>query len=129
MEYTRIDRSHLARVVGLFSQEGWSSYSTDPERTWRALTASGTVSVVAIDEHGVVGLAHALTDGEIASFLSVVIVARERRGEGIGSRLVRELFERLGTERCDLLTDEETRAFYAAFEHRDLPGVRLYRPK
>jgi hypothetical protein len=39
------------------------------------------VSVVAVDESDVLGIAYAITDGEITSFLSVLLVARDRRRE------------------------------------------------
>jgi hypothetical protein len=58
-----------------------SSFTSDPDRTWRALTAQSSVSVVAVDESDVLGIAYAITDGEITSFLSVLLVARDRRRE------------------------------------------------
>jgi len=119
-------RSHLAGLIRLFQEEGWPSFA-GPERTMRALTAPGTICVVATDGDEVVGVAHALTDGEIASFLSVLLVGRERRRQGIGRALIAEMFARIETDRCDLLTDTEAMPFYSVLPHRELVGVRLYR--
>jgi hypothetical protein len=67
MEYMRIAREHLGAVMALFEQEGWPCFVTDPQRTWRALSAQGVRTVVAVEDGQVVGLAQLLTDGEIGA--------------------------------------------------------------
>ena|SRR5437867_7179892 len=127
MEYVDPELGHLPGITRLFQAEDWPSFASDPEKTWRALTAPGTVCVVAVDGEAVAGVAHAITDGEIASFLSILLVAGERRREGIGRRLLTEVLSRLRTERCDLLSEEEAMPFYERFALRRLPGGRLHR--
>src|SRR3989442_1268134 len=87
------DRAHLPDALALFAAEGWS-YADDPERTWRALTAPGCATVVALVDDSVVGVAHVLSDGEVQAFLAVLLVGAEHRRRGIGERLVREAFAR-----------------------------------
>lgn len=48
-------------------------------------------TVVAWDEERVVGFARALCDGVSNGYLSLVAVAEDRRGQGIGRELVRRL--------------------------------------
>lgn len=40
-------RADLADVIALFAAERWQTYTIDPERTRRALTASGSTTLVA----------------------------------------------------------------------------------
>jgi GNAT superfamily N-acetyltransferase len=125
------DVPHLAGVLALCEREGWSTYPADPDRARIALLAPGAVTVVAVEgnELGgeeVLGFAHAFGDG-LRAYLSELLTARHRRGEGIGRALVSAVFERTGAARLDLVTDT-AEDFYAALPHRRFTGFRLYRP-
>jgi ribosomal protein S18 acetylase RimI-like enzyme len=70
-----------------------------------------------------VGFAHAMSDG-IEAYLAVLAVARHRRREGIGSRLIDEIFARTGVSRMDLLSAAAD--FYRSRPHTRFEGFRLY---
>jgi len=90
-QIVRFDREHLEGVIGLFAHESWS-YAHDEQRTWRAFTAPGSITLVAVgDDDRVVGIAQALGDGEIQAFLAVLLIARIHRLTGIGRSLVNEM--------------------------------------
>jgi ribosomal protein S18 acetylase RimI-like enzyme len=122
------DATLLDAVVGLCTDEGWPTFPADPERALRALLAVGTVTVVAVDDHGaVVGFAHALTDG-VSAYLAELLVAPTHRDRGIGRELVSEVFRRCGTGWMDLLSTDRAQGFYQAMPHRRFTGLRLYQP-
>ena len=128
MEYLAFQDEHLAGVMRLAAGEGWPSLSADAERARRALTAPGVRTVVAVTDGVVAGFAHALTDGETATYLSVIAVDAAHRGRQIGRRLVEEVFRRCGVARIDLLAEEASEGFYRNLPHRTRPGYRLYPP-
>ena len=86
---------------------------------------AGVITIVAAEDGRVVGFAQVLSDGQIAAFLSLLLVAADRRQDGIGTRLIREAFQRSGAERLDLLTDDAA-SFYRKFAHHEMPGFRIY---
>jgi predicted N-acetyltransferase YhbS len=116
---------HVEAVAALCEREGWESW-TDRERTGRALGAAGATSLVAVEDGEVVGAAHAVSDGEISTYLGMLLVDSSHRGRGIGRTLVRELFSRAGFRRMDLLAVDEAAGFYERLEHRAYPGYRVY---
>lgn len=124
--YVPFDASHLDAVVALCAAEGWPSFPADPARAGRALVAPGVTTLVARDDGEVIGFATMLSDGEIQAYLSLLVVAAARRGEGVGGTLVRETFQRAGGVRVDLLSEDAAQGFYASMAHRRLPGFRLY---
>ncbi len=126
IQYVPVERKHLAGIVQLFEAEGWTSYAEDPATTWRVLTAVGSVALVAVEDGAVVGIVQMLSDGAIQAFMSVLIVAPDRRRRGVGHRLVEEAFSRSGAKRVDLSTDEEACDFYRTFRHHELRSFRLY---
>lgn len=75
-----------ARV--LLQLANWGSRVSDPS-TFRELTKRSQVAVVAVHEGKVVGFLRALTDGLFNGYISMVVVAEEHRGRGIGTALVR----------------------------------------
>jgi predicted N-acetyltransferase YhbS len=126
MEFVSFQRIHLDGVIGLCAAEGWPSYCADPERTFRALTAPGSVTVVAVDDEKVVGFTHTLTDGAIRAYLANMAVDRERRRQGIGRGLIEATINRLNAVYLDLLAAEGAESFYQSFEHRRLPEYRIH---
>lgn len=125
MEFRSFERQDLEGVIGICKAEGWESYY-DPERTFRALTGAGVVTIVAIENSAVLGFAQVLTDGAIRAYLANMGVVAERRNQGIGRQLIKESFARLDAVYMDLLSADDATEFYERFEYRRLPGYRLF---
>ncbi len=126
IDYVPIARDHLDGVIRLCEIEQYPSYIQDAERTWRALTAPGVCTVVAVQDGRVVGFAQMLSDGVIQAHLTLIIVDRDLRRQGIGHRLILEAFTRAGGQRVDLLSTEGADAFYRSFQYQSFPGYRIY---
>ncbi len=116
-------RAHAGGVLDLFAAEGWGTYTVDPERTVRALSAPGCTTLLAVSGDTVVGLVQLQSDGEIQAHLSNLIVAGFWRRRGLGCRLLREALKRGGGIRVDVLT--ETESFYESLGGQRTPGFRL----
>ncbi len=125
MQYRLVTRDDLDGIIALCAAEGWPSYTADRDMTWRALTAPGVCTVVAVDGGEVMGFAQTQSDGVIQAHLSLIAIARHRRRQGIGRQLVEEALRRGGGKRLDLLS-EGGEDFYRSFHHRRLPGFRIY---
>jgi len=125
ISYELIRREHLPGAVELCRVEEWPSYASDAEITWRALTAPGVTTMVATDGGQVVGFAQMQSDGQIQAHLSLIVVARTHRRQGIGRRLIREAFTRCGGKRVDLTTDGVD-PFYESFPHHRMSSYRIY---
>jgi ribosomal protein S18 acetylase RimI-like enzyme len=110
----------------LCEQEGWPSFLEDPDKTWRALTAPGVITIVATSGERVLGFAQLQTDGAIQAHLSNIAVDRNQRREGIGRRLIEEAFAQSNAKRIDLVSTEGAHSFYESFAHNRIPGYRIY---
>lgn len=126
MNLALLETSHLAGVIDLLRAEGWPSYSTDAARAWRAFTAAGVVSVVAVHRGTVIGFATGMGDGEVQGFLALLAVAPAYRWQGIACGLVVDLCRRLGVERLDLHAEPGSEPFYERLPHFRATGYRIY---
>jgi GNAT superfamily N-acetyltransferase len=122
---------HLAGVLVVCAELGWSSYADDPARTHRLLTAPGVTCRVAVDGAGeVVGLCQLQGDGELQAHVSLLGVRKQLRRRGVAQMLLDDALRASGCERADLLSEgEASDAFYATRPHRRGTGFRVYLPE
>jgi GNAT superfamily N-acetyltransferase len=118
-------RRELRGAIALFAAEGWDISIVDPERTFRALSAPGCMTVVALDGATVVALVQLQSDGEIQAHLSAVLVARPWRRRGLARVLLHDAVRRAGGIRVDVLT--QSTAFYVSLGGHPTSGFRLIR--
>jgi len=117
---------HVAELVRLCVSEGWMSYA-DPVVALRALTAPGSIAVVAVEDGGtVVGFVQLQSDGVVHAHVSNILVAPSHRRRRIGRRLLEHAFARSGAQYLDLVSTEGFDGFYRFFDHKEFRGFRLY---
>ena len=118
-------QAHLDGLIALVAAEGWSEYTDDVERTHRALTAPGVTTLVATAGGHVVGAIQVQSDGLIQAHVSMLLIDRNWRGGGLGSRLLREGLERAGGLQLDIRT--RTEGYYERLGASRSLGFRLTR--
>jgi ribosomal protein S18 acetylase RimI-like enzyme len=116
-------QAHLDELIALVAAEGWTEYADDVQRTYRALTAPGVTTLVAIADGRVAGAIQVQSDGLIQAHVSMLLIDRSRRGAGFGSRLLREGLERAGGLRLDIRT--RTEGYYERLGASRSLGFRL----
>jgi ribosomal protein S18 acetylase RimI-like enzyme/predicted enzyme related to lactoylglutathione lyase len=118
-------RAHLERFVQLVAAEGWDEYSADPEATFKALTAPGVTTLVAVEGESVAGAIQIQSDGVLQAHVSLLLIAPDGRGRGLGAALLREGLGRAGGDRLDIRT--RTEGFYERLGASKSLGYRLTR--
>jgi GNAT superfamily N-acetyltransferase len=108
--------------------EGWATRPS-PDRILAALRGADEVAL-AWDDDRLVGFATMITDGALFAYLPLVEVVADRRGEGIGSRLVNDLLERCAERYgVDLCCDDDVVPFYERLGFARVNGMVLRRPE
>jgi ribosomal protein S18 acetylase RimI-like enzyme len=124
VEIVPFEAEHAAGIARLCTTVQWPSLS-DPEVVFQVCTAPGSSAYTALVDGQVVGFAQALGDGVLQSHLSFLAVHPEQRGRGIARLLTVATFQATHTKRMDLITDD-AHGFYETFEHKAMPGFRIY---
>ena len=92
MQYRSITADDYESVRQFLSEVGWQHRVDDPEKFKKMLEQTNR-TVLAIDGSRIVGFARALCDEVSNGYISMVAVAPDRRGQGIGRELVRQLIK------------------------------------
>ncbi len=115
--------AHLDGLIALVAAEGWTEYSDDVDRTYRALTAPGVTTLVAIVGGRVAGAIQLQSDGLIQAHVSMLLIDRNCRGAGLGSALLRQGLKRAGGLQLDVRT--RTEGYYERLGATRSLGFRL----
>jgi ribosomal protein S18 acetylase RimI-like enzyme len=90
---------------------GWP-HPPSPETHLRLLQGSAYV-VLALDGENVVGYITAITDGVLAAYIPHLEVLPAYKGQGIGTELMRQMFDQLQhIYMIDLICDADVQPFY-----------------
>src|SRR5437762_13130794 len=90
MEFRAVVADDYEPVRRFLSESGWQNRVSDPEQFKKLIEHTGR-NVVAVDGSRIVGFARALCDEVSNGYISMVGVAADKRRQGIGSELVRQL--------------------------------------
>jgi predicted N-acetyltransferase YhbS len=92
MEIRPIQPSDVEAVRLLLCANGWNRRVADVEQ-FRRLVANSQRTAVALEAGEVVGFVRALCDDVSNGYLSMLVVAAEHRGKGVGRALVRSIVD------------------------------------
>ena len=92
MQFRSITADDYESVRQFLSEVGWQHRVLAPERFKKMLEHTNR-TVVAVDDSRIVGFARALCDEVSNGYISMVAVAGDKRGQGIGRELVRQLIK------------------------------------
>lgn len=90
MKFRSITPEDYEAVRLFLAEVGWRDRVSDPEKFQKMLQHTNR-TVVALDGSRVVGFARALCDEVSNGYISMVAVAPDKRGAGIGRELVQHL--------------------------------------
>jgi ribosomal protein S18 acetylase RimI-like enzyme len=90
IDYRPIVPSDYEAVRQFLAGLGWERRVSDPAR-FATMMARADRTVLALDDGRMVGCVRALCDGVSNGYISMLAVAEDRRGQGIGRELVRRL--------------------------------------
>lgn len=89
MQIRKILPEEFEQARLLLAVNGWGPRVQDPE-LFGELVGRSHIALVAVENQVVVGFLRAISDGIFNGYISMVVVAQEVRGRGIGTSLVRE---------------------------------------
>jgi ribosomal protein S18 acetylase RimI-like enzyme len=92
MQFRAIRPEDYEIVRQFLMEVGWQHRVGDPEQ-FRRMMEKTDRTVIAWDDQRIVGFGRALCDGVSNGYISMVAVAVDRRGQGIGRKLVEFLID------------------------------------
>ena len=92
MQFRSITPEDYEPVREFLIEVGWQHRVSDPLK-FRKMLKNTSRTIVAVDGSRIVGFARALCDEVSNGYISMVAVASDQRGQGIGRELVQQLIK------------------------------------
>ena len=117
-------RDQLSQIIALYRAEGWwTEGPDDPELVARIISGSYCFLIASRDNE-IIGMGRAISDGASDSYLQDITVKASHRGNGIGSRIIELLVERLnqdGLKWIGLIAERGSHGFYQRLGFNRMP--------
>lgn len=123
-ESSNINKEELK---ALYNDAGWTLYTKDIDRLNEAV-ANSLLTVTARSDGKLVGLIRCVGDGKTIVYIQDILVLRDHRRSGIGTRLVESVLKKFEDVRqIVLLTDdtEEVKEFYRSLGFSEAGNMKL----
>jgi ribosomal protein S18 acetylase RimI-like enzyme len=113
IEFSEEKNITKSQLVALYKGVGWVIYTSDPDKLHSAVQNSIYV-LTAWVKNELIGLVRVVGDGLTIIYIQDILVSKEHRGKGIGTKLLRNVIEKYSSVRqVVLLTDNDnTKEFY-----------------
>jgi ribosomal protein S18 acetylase RimI-like enzyme len=123
---SRPDIRQIAQITALYRQAGWWDVDApdDPELVAR-IVAGSHFFVIASHSDAIVGMGRAISDRASDGYLQDITVQKAYRKQGLGSRIIAMLIDRLqhdGIEWIGLLAEMKSYPVYEKLGFRRLAG-------
>ena len=123
-ESSNINKEELK---ALYNDAGWTLYTNDIDRLKDAV-ANSLQTITARSDGKLVGLIRCVGDGKTIVYIQDILVLRDHRRSGIGTRLVESVLKKFEDVRqIVLLTDdtEEVKEFYRSLGFSEAGNMKL----
>lgn len=128
MKYQSFGLEHLDTVKSLYQEANWTAYLLDDSKLERAFQNS-LYLLGAFDKDKLIGFIRCVGDGEHILLIQDLIVTKTYRRQGIGSKLMTNVFDSFKKVRMIQLNtdleDEKANAFYQSLEMQTLEKGRM----
>ncbi|WP_164669738.1 GNAT family N-acetyltransferase [Virgibacillus doumboii] len=118
------EEADFKRIQDLNREEGWSNLAAKHEDTKKAWENSNIAFVAETEDQEVIGYIRGITDTAISLFICELLINKEFRGLGLGTRLLKYVHDLYPTTRIEMLASSSSRSFYEAHGYRAFYGFR-----
>lgn len=131
IEIRSLKRASREEILRLYREAGWCEPGEEKDTRWIERLLAGSFCALGAFERGrLVGMGRAISDGACDAYVQDVVVAPQKRGRGIGGKILREILKRVRARRCrwiGLIARPGSEGFYRRAGFRVMPGHRAMR--
>lgn len=115
--------SDFPAIQRMNESEGWTNLASKPD-TVKAAWQHSNVAFVAEQQGEIIGCMRGLTDQSITLYICELLIAENRRGEGIGKTLLAHVHALYPETRLEMLATSTSQSYYEAHGYRPFYGFR-----
>ena len=114
----------IRQIIGLYRNAGWWTDGDDNQDLAVRIISGSHCFMIATKADEIIGMGRAISDGASDAYIQDVTVKNDYRQQGIGSRIVKALLERLhsdGLSWIGLIAEGNSHPFYERLGFQKMP--------
>ncbi|MDI6776365.1 MAG: GNAT family N-acetyltransferase [Syntrophales bacterium] len=116
----------IRQITAMYRMEGWWSKDTDDHDLVARITAGSHCFLVAMEGGEIIGMGRAISDRASDAYIQDITVHRSRRGQGIGTNILKKIVTRLhadGLRWIGLIAEKGSFDFYHRLGFNQMPDA------
>jgi GNAT superfamily N-acetyltransferase len=123
MHVVPFDELHFKDIQELNRAEGWTQLVERNDETFNAWKNSN-VAYVVIKNERIEGYIRGLTDENVTIYICEMLISKNLRGQGVGSKLLNFVHGLYPQARIEMLASSTSHTFYESLKFRPFYGFR-----
>ncbi|QPC46504.1 GNAT family N-acetyltransferase [Mangrovibacillus cuniculi] len=123
MQIVPFHSKYFDQIITMCEEEGWTNLVHKRNDLLEAFQSS-SIAFLLLDGEQVIGYIRGVTDTKISTFIAELLIKKDHRQKGLGTKLLKYVHDQYPETRMELLASSTSKDYYEEKDFRPFNGYR-----